>query len=289
MTARLTTSIDADGKVTGLRMCVVGPSVVEHTIGTPFVRGVDPVAFAGIATETPASPSRIQQYAIRDFLADYVYQLSPVPVGYWRAVGAGENGFFIESHIDEVAARLRQDAYAFRRELLRDSPRAVTVLDKAASCAGWGRPLPSGRYQGIAFSECVGSFVAQVVEISLIEGLPKVHKVVCAIDPGKAVHPDNVRAQVEGSIIMSLGAALTEEITIRDGRCEQANFHDYIVPRLSDTPIIEVLIVESGAALGGVGEAAVPALAPALCNAIFAASGRRVRSLPISSSLPIRA
>jgi len=202
-------------------------------------------------------------------------------VGYWRSVGASENGFFIESHIDELAAAAGQDPYRFRQRLLRDSPRGSAVLDRAAKESGWRGTLASGHFQGIAFSECVGSLVCQVIEISMDGERPLVHAVTCVIDCGTAVHPDNVRAQVEGSIVMGLSAAMGERITIQDGRCVQSNFHDYTIARLADTPAISVHVIESGEALGGVGEAAVPAVAPALCNAIFAATGRRIRSLPI--------
>ena len=284
MSARVTSPLDEKGMPTALTLRLVGPSVLEHSTGFPFIRGVDPVALLGVSTETPHSPSKIQQYAIGNFRAEYIYQPTHVPLGYWRSVGASENGFFIESFIDELAMEAKQDPYAFRRHLLRDSPRGLAVLDKAAQEAGWGSKPASGRHRGIAFSEAVGSLVAQVAEISMDGDQPRVHRVVCAIDCGTAVSPGNVVAQIEGCIVMGLSAAMMEQVVIEDGRCAQSNFHDYPVARLAGTPQIDVHIIESGAALGGVGEAGVPAVAPALCNAIFAATGRRIRSLPIGQA-----
>lgn len=282
MAARVTAALDEKGSLAALTMCMVGPSVLEHTLGSPFVRGVDPVAMLGVASEAPGAPGSLQQYTLKDFRADYIYQPTHVPVGYWRSVGASENAFFLESFIDEAAARAKVDPYQFRRHLMRDSARAVAVLDKAAAEAGWGKPLRPGHHRGIAFSDCVGSFIAQVAEISVVKGAVKVHRVVCVIDCGTAVSPDNVKAQVEGSIVMGLGSAMHEQITVEGGRCVQSNFHDYRVLALKDTPPIDVHIVNSGGPLGGVGEAAVPAVAPALCNALFAATGRRLRTLPLS-------
>ncbi len=204
-----------------------------------------------------------------------------MPLGYWRAVGVSQNGFFIESFVDELAIAAKKDPYAFRRNLLKDSPRALAVLDKAAVEAGWGMPLPEGRFRGIAFSECVGSFVAQVAEVSVQGDAIRVHRVVGAIDCGTAVNPDSVVAQMQGCINMGLSAALKEEITVEDGRVSQSNFHDYEVLRMAEAPVIEVHLVNSGGQLGGVGEAGLPAVAPAVANALFAATGKRARSLPL--------
>jgi len=281
MTARLTAELDDAGRPRALVLRSVGPSVVEHTIGQPFVGGIDPVALLGVSTETPASPSRIQQYSIPNFRAEYIYQPTHVPIGYWRSVGASQNGFFIESFIDELAALAGRDPYLYRKDLLRESPRALAVLDRVASEAGWRDAPAAGRHRGIAFSECVGSMFAAVVEISMSEGRPVVHRIVCAIDCGRAVHPENVVRQVEGCVQMGLNSAMVEQITITDGRCAQSNFHDYPLLRLTACPRIDVHVVESGAALGGVGEAGVPAIAPAIANAVFAATGRRIRSLPL--------
>lgn len=282
MTARLRAVTDTKGDIDAMSLRVVGPSIGEFRgQGIPFTNGYDVRAVLGVSTETESAPARLQQYAVPNFMAEVVYAPAHVPVGSWRAVGASENGFFIESFIDELAVRAKRDPYAFRHHHLRDSPRALAVLERVATAAGWGRPLPKGHARGIAFSECVGSLVAQVAEVSLQGGTPRVHRIVCAIDCGTALNPMNVRAQVEGAIVMGLSAAMQEEITIAAGACVQSNFHDYPVARMSEVPAIEVHLIESGAALGGVGEAALPAVAPAVCNALFALTKRRIRSLPI--------
>lgn len=281
MTARLSAVVkDRDLQAVSFR--IVGPSIAEFRPGgVPFNGGYDFRAALGIASETEQAPGKLQHYLAPNFLAEIIYQPAHVPCGSWRSVGASENGFFLESFIDELAAKVGQDPYQFRRHLLRESPRALAVLEKAAQEAGWGKPLPPGRFHGIAFTECVGSLVSQVAEVSMEQGKPKVHRVACAIDCGTALCPDNVRAQTEGCIVMGLSAALGEEITINDGRVEESNLSDYRVIDLASTPRIDVYIINSGHALGGVGEAALPATAPALCNAVYAATGTRVRSLPV--------
>ena len=281
MSARLSAGLDAAGDVTAMTIRLAGPSIVEHTIGIALVKGVDPAGLLGISTETSSAPGKLQQYAIANVLVQFAFQPTHVPVGYWRAVGASHNGFFIETLVDELAVAAGKDPYEFRRRLLRDSPRALAVLDKAAAAAGWGGTLPTGRFRGIAFSECVGSFVAQVAEVSVQDGTPRVHRIVGAIDCGTAINPDSVVAQMQGCITMGASAALKEEITIEDGRVSQSNFHDYQVLRMAEAPRIEVHLIQSGGEIGGAGEAGLPATAPAIANALFAATGRRARSLPL--------
>lgn len=271
-----------DGDIEAMSIRVVSASIAEFRFGgVPFNTGFDSRALLGVSTETTESPGKLQQYTVDNFTAEAVYQPAHVPCGSWRAVGASENGFFIECFMDELAEKANQDPYQFRRHLLRKSPRGLAVLDKVAVEAKLDKPAQAGRFRGIAFSECVGSMVAQVVEASVEKGQAKVHQVWCAIDCGTAVSPDSVKAQVEGSIIMSLSSALHEQITIRNGRCEQSGFHDYEVMKLASSPKIEVFIINSGHPLGGVGEAALPATIPALCSALYKATGKRIRSLPI--------
>ena len=281
MSARLSGALTDAGDVAAITIRLAGPSIIEHTIGTPLVKGADPAGLLGISTETSSAPGKLQQYAIDDLRVEFAFEPTHVPAGYMRAVGASHNGFFIESFFDELAAAAGKDPYEFRQHLLRDSPRALAVLDKAAAEAGWGRPLPQGIYRGIAFSECVGSFVAQVAEVSVQDGAPRVHRIVGAIDCGTAVNPDSVVAQMQGCIIMGVSTALKEEITIENGRVSQSNFHDYEVLRMAEAPRIEVHVIQSGGEIGGVGEAGLPATAPAIANALFAATGKRVRSLPL--------
>ncbi len=281
MTARLTASIAEDGTPEAMRIRLVGPSIPEFRNGIPFKNGFDFRAGLGITTETESAPGKLQQYKLDNLLAEIIYQPAHVPVGSWRSVGASENGFFIESFIDELAHEAGRDPVEFRRTMLRDSPRGLAVFDRVVEEFDWDAELPEGHFKGIAFSEAVGSIVVQAVEVSMENDEPKVHRVVCAIDCGKAIHPDSVEAQTVGCIIMGISSALYEKITITDGHCAESNFYDYRVLTLEETPDIQVHIMESDYNIGGVGEAAIPGTAPALANAIFAATGKRIRSLPI--------
>jgi len=203
-----------------------------------------------------------------------------VPVGWWRSVGHSQNGFFIESFVDELAHAAGRDPYEYRRELLSERDRRV--LERAAEAAGWGTTLPQGRGRGIAFCSAFGTSVCEVAEISLpTPETLRVDRVVCAVDCGRAVHPDTVRAQMEGSIIFGLTAALYGEITFQGGAVEQSSFHDQRLLSLSEAPEIEVHILESGADPSGIGEPGTPPIAPAVANALFAATGRRIRKLPL--------
>jgi isoquinoline 1-oxidoreductase beta subunit len=209
---------------------------------------------------------------------------SHVPTGPWRSVEASWHGFFVESFIDELAHAAGIDPLFYRRSLLKKSPRHLAVLNTAAENAGWGSPLPQGMGRGIALVESFGSIVAHVAEVEVTkDGTPKVHRVVSAIDCGMAVNPDGVKAQVESGILYALTAALFDEITIDKGAVVQQSFPDYEMVRLADCPEVEVHIIESGAVTGGAGEPGVPPTAPAVANAIFAASGVRVRDLPFKN------
>ena len=277
----MTGTLDRDGRMSGLTMRIVGPSVHEKFWPAFFKDGLDYAAVMAITTKNAASGTH---YAVANQYIDYVYQPTHVPIGYWRSVGASHNGYFIEGFIDEMVHAAGQDAAAFRRALLADSPRGLAVLDKAVEVSGWGRAqLPPGRALGIAFFEAVDSVVAQVADVSVSGNKIKVHRIWAVIDCGLVVNPDTIEAQMQGGIINALSATLAEEITIQDGRCMQSNFHDYPVMRMAGAPRVDVHIIESGGPIGGVGEAMVPTLAPAICNAIFAASGRRIRSLPLKT------
>ncbi len=210
---------------------------------------------------------------------------SEVPVLWWRSVGHSHSAFVMESLIDELAHASKQDPLAYRRQLLKDHPRHLAALTLAADKAGWGKPLPAGVFRGIAVHESFGSYVAQVAEVSVKGGEVKVHRVVMAIDCGLAVNPDGVKAQMESCVAFALGAALSSEVSFKDGQVEQSNFHNYQVLRMKDMPKVEVHIVPSTEKMGGVGEPGVPPLAPAVTNAIFAATGKRIRRLPIGDQL----
>ncbi|MDH4023197.1 MAG: molybdopterin-dependent oxidoreductase, partial [Gammaproteobacteria bacterium] len=197
-----------------------------------------------------------------------------------------QHAFFVECFMDELAHAAGQDPLEFRRRALVDSPRHLAVLAKVAELAGWGTPLPEGRGRGIALVESFGSIVAEVAEVGVAaNGDLRVHQVCAAVDCGMAIHPDAAAAQIEGSIVFGLSAALFGEITIDNGHVVQSNFHDYPVLKLADTPGIRVEFIPSGAKLGGLGEPGVPPLAPAVANAVFAATGRRLRRLPLQAQL----
>jgi isoquinoline 1-oxidoreductase subunit beta len=206
-------------------------------------------------------------------------------VTYWRAVGYTQNTFFVESFMDEVAHAGGKDPVEARRKLLAQNPRLLGVLEMAAEKSGWGKPLPQGRFRGVAVVNNVGSYTAQVAEVSVNQGRVRVHRVVSCVDCGHVVNPAIVEQQMRSAIVYGLTAALKGEITIDKGRVVQNNFNTYDVLRIDETPQVEVHIVQSTQNPGGIGEAGVPAIAPAVTNAIFAATGKRIRKLPIKVQL----
>jgi isoquinoline 1-oxidoreductase beta subunit len=272
---RLTAGLDARGNLVAWRHTIVGQSIIT---GTAFEEGmvkngIDATSVEG-ALDIP--------YAIPNLLVDLHSPRLGVPVQWWRSVGHSHNAFVVESFLDEVAHAAGKEPLEFRIALLVDKPRHRGVLELAAAKAGWGSPLQSGDGRGIAVHESYGSYVANVAEVSVdAKGKVRVHRVVCAVDCGRYVNPDIIVAQMESGIVFGLSAALYGEITLKNGRVEQSNFHDYPVLRISEMPQVEVHIVTSGEKQGGVGEPGVPCIAPAVANAIFAASGQRVRRLPI--------
>ena len=220
-------------------------------------------------------------YAIPNILVDYHAEDPGIPVSYWRSVGYSQNTFFTESFLDELAAAGGKDPVELRRRLLAKSPRLLAALELAAGKAGWGKPLPAGHGLGVALSNNIGSNTVQIAEVSVAHGKVRVHRVVCAVDCGHVVNPWGVEQQIQSGIAFGLTAALKGGITIDKGRVQQANFHQYDMLRIDEMPKVEVHIVPSQASPGGIGEASTPGIAPAVCNAIFAATGKRVRRLPI--------
>jgi len=241
------------------------------TLVSPIKNGVDPTAVEG-AVDMP--------YGIPNVRVEWMRVETPVPIGFWRSVGHSYTGFVVESFIDELAHTAGVDPVKFRLGLLANAPRHRKVLELAAEKSGWGRSLPEGRHRGVALHESFGSVVAQVAEVSVSQGEIRVHRVVCAVDCGLAVNPSTIEAQVSGGVVFGLSAALRGEITIENGRVQQSNFNDYAPLRLMETPQIEVHLVHGGDAPSGVGEPGVPPIAPAVANAVFAATGKRLRSLP---------
>jgi isoquinoline 1-oxidoreductase beta subunit len=221
-------------------------------------------------------------YAIPNIEVEAVTYDPGVPIGFWRSVGHSSNAFVVESFIDELAHRAQADPYRFRRQLLGDHPRRLGVLDLAAEKAGWGKSLPDGRGMGIAVHKSFNSYAAQVAEVEVdARGGIRVHRVVCAVDCGIVVNPDTVAAQIEGAIVYGLSAALKGAVTLKDGRVQQSNFHNFQVLRMNEMPQVEVYIVPSLEPPTGIGEPGLPVIAPAVANAIFAATGKRLRRLPI--------
>jgi len=275
---KMSAGIDADGKPVFWDHKVVNASIMAAlapaVFGFPFPADrLDDSAVEGAST---------LPYDIPNLQVDWIRKETGISVGFWRSVGSSHTAFSTECFLDELAFAAKKDPYEYRRSLLEKHPRHKATLELAATKAGWGKPLPKGVFRGIAVHESFQSYVAQVAEISVSnEGIVKVHRVVCAIDCGQVVNPDTIVAQMEGSIIFGLTAAFYGEITIKDGRVEQKNFYDYKMLRMNESPKIEVFIVPSTEKHGGVGEPGTPPIAPAVVNAIFAATGKRLRSLPI--------
>ena len=273
--ARLSAALDAQGLPAALKIRVAGQSVMASLTPAGEMSGVDRYLVDGFLEEMP--------YAIPNYRVDYAMRNTQVPVGFWRSVNLSQNIFFRESFIDELAHAAGQDPYQYRRALLGNAPRLLAVLDAAAEKAGWGQGPAKAGARGIAINAAFGSVCAQVVEASVGDGgQVRVHRVVCAMDCGHAVNPLGVKAQVEGAIVEGLSAALHGEIEIADGAVVQSNFHDYPLLRMSEMPQVETILVRGHDGWGGVGETPLPPLAPALCNALFAATGQRVRSLPLA-------
>ncbi|MGR9093255.1 MAG: molybdopterin cofactor-binding domain-containing protein, partial [Gammaproteobacteria bacterium] len=222
-------------------------------------------------------------YAVDHQRIVYTDSTTHVPWGFWRSVDHSLHAFFTESFVDEAAIAAGRDPYEYRRDLLASAPRYRAVLELAAEKAGWGNVLPESFGRGIAIHRSFGTIVAQVVEVEVSDGRVRAHRVVCAVDPGYAVHPDGLIAQMESGIAYGLTAALYGEISIRRGAVAQSNFHDYQMLRIDEAPVIETYIIEDGRSLGGAGEPGTPAIAPALANAIFDATGIRIRELPITN------
>jgi isoquinoline 1-oxidoreductase beta subunit len=268
---RLSASLDASGRPVAWTHRIVAPSI-DVKFG-PLQNGIDESLLTG-ARELP--------YAIANVQVDLVAVDLPIPLGYWRSVGLTHNTFVTECFFDEVAAAAHQDPFELRRSLLAGKPRHLRALELAAERAGWGSPLPAGHARGIALCEWEPTTCAEVAEVSVAaDGTVKVHRVVCAVDCGQAVNLAGLEAQMQGGVLFGLQAALYGRITLEGGRVEQGNFQDYRVLQMAEAPVVEVHVVPSSDRQGGIGEPPVGPIAPAVCNAIFAATGRRIRSLPI--------
>jgi isoquinoline 1-oxidoreductase beta subunit len=277
---RLSAGLDANGMPVAWNHRFAGSSVIARWLPPAFNNGLDPDTTEGAIDLV---------YALPNLHVEYLRVEPPgIPTAFWRSVGPSHNVFVVESFMDELAAAAKQDPVAYRRALLDKSPRAKAVLDLAAEKAGWGKPLPEGVGRGVSVQFAFASYLGQVAEVEVSkDGVVRVRRVVCAVDCGTVVNPDTVRAQIQSGIIFGLTAALRGEITLKGGRVEQSNFHDYQMLRMNEAPAIEVYIVNSVEAPGGMGETGTSAAPPALTNAIFAATGKRIRKLPIASQARI--
>jgi isoquinoline 1-oxidoreductase beta subunit len=275
---RLSAGLDADGKPVAWTHRVSGSSIVARYIPPLFKDGLDFDAVDG-AAQPP--------YALPNIHVDYVrVEPAGIPTAFWRGVGPTHNIFVVESFMDEVAHAAKQDPVAYRKALLVANPRALGVLTLAAEKAGWGTPMPEGHGRGVSVQFAFGSYVSQVAEVEVAaDGSVKVHRIVCAVDCGLVVNPDTIEAQMQGGAIFGLTAALHGAITLKDGRVEQGNFDSYLPMRIDEVPVIETHLVKSAEAPGGIGEAATSAVSAAVTNAIFAATGKRIRTLPIDPGL----
>lgn len=271
--ARLTAALDGEGRLSALDARIAAPSILT-SLGWRDADGRDPVALQGFDDSFYSVPNYRAQYAMRTL---------PVPIGFWRSVNHSQNAYFREHFLDQVARAGGQDPYAMRLALLQKAPKQRAVLEAAARGADWDKPLPENTFRGIALESSYGSHCAQVVELRLEEeGRFRLLRVVCAIDTGHVVNPDTIAAQVESAVTYGLTAALFGAITLRDGRVQQGNFDDYPMLTLRQMPRVETHLVPSGDFWGGVGEPPLPPVAPALCNALYAATGRPVHALPLS-------
>src|SRR6202023_1860259 len=275
---RLSAGLSADGKPVAWTHRVAGSSIVARYIPPLFKNGFDFDAVEG-AAEPP--------YAFPSIHVDYVRVEPPgIPTAFWRGVGPTHNVFVVESFIDELAAAAKQDPVAYRKALLGHNPRALTVLTLATEKAGWGQPLPARRGRGVSVQSAFGSYLAQVAEDEVAaNGSLKVHRIVCAVDCGIVVNPDTIEAQVQDGTFFGLTAALYGAITLKNGRVEQGNFDTYRPLRIDEAPVVETYLVKSSEAPGGFGEAPTAAVAPAVTNAIFSATAKRIRTLPIDTDL----
>ena len=274
---RISAGLDARGKPVAWNHRFAGSSIVARWLPPGFNNGLD--------ADTTEGAIHLA-YALPNMHVEYVRVEPPgIPTAFWRSVGPSHNVFVIESFMDELAAAAKQDPVAYRRDLLANAPRAKAVLELAAEKAGWGQPLPDRVGRGISLQHAFETYMAQVAEVEVSRnGAVRVRRVICAVDCGTVINPDTVRAQIQSAVIFGITAALYGNITIKDGRVEQSNFDTYQILRIDEAPAIDVHIVQSREPPGGMGEAGTSAIAPAVTNAIFAATGKRLRKLPVDTA-----
>ncbi len=276
---KLTAAMDGAGNVEALHVRISGQSILAYLAPNRLTNGLDMLQFQGLI------PAEFGYNSIPNLLVDHAPRGTGVPVGFWRGVNHNQNAVYVECFIDELAAAAGKDPLEFRRAMLAKSPKHLAILNAAAEKAGWGTKLPEGVFRGICQNCGFGSYTAAVAEVSVSKaGELKVLRIVAATDPGYVVNPDQVTAQVEGSFTYGMSALLYSENTVEKGRVVEGNFDSYQVARMEDTPKIETVLAPSGGFWGGVGEPTIAVAAPAVLNAIYAATGKRVRSLPLKNA-----
>lgn len=276
--ARLEGGLDDDGNLVALHLRISGQSILATLIPQALQDGKDPAVFQALLPEGDQAIS----YKIPNLLIDHAMRNSHIIPGFWRGVNVNQNAIYMECFLDELAHAANVDPLLFRQRLMQDNPKGLAVLNAAAEGAGWGKPAAPGVHRGLATCYAFGSYVAACAEVSVNEaGALKMHRIVAATDPGHAVNPQQIEAQVEGSFVYGLSALLYGECTVKDGEIEQDNFHTYPSMRIAEMPKVETIVMPSGGFWGGVGEPTIAVAAPAVLNAIFAATGNRVRNVPL--------
>ncbi|MFN0163828.1 MAG: molybdopterin cofactor-binding domain-containing protein [Burkholderiales bacterium] len=283
---KMTAGLDAQGNITGLNMRISGQSILAGVLPALLINGADMLTFQGLL---PVGHERFGDHAISyafdNLTIDHAMRNTHVPPGFWRGVNANQNAIYMECFIDELAHATSQDALALRQKLMAKNPKGWATLKAVADQAGWGKPLPKGHGRGLAAFYCFGAYIAACAEVSVSKaGKLKVERIVAATDSGHAVNPKQIAHQVEGSFVYGLGAMLHQECTVKGGRIEQENFNTYQCLRISEMPKVETIVMPSGGFWGGVGEPTIAVAAPAVLNAIFNATGKRIRHLPLKDA-----
>jgi len=279
--AKFVGGLDKNGELTGLNVRISGQSILAAVNPKWMQNGVDMFVFQGLLPDGDHAIS----YSIPNLLVEHAMRNPPVPPGFWRGVNVNQNAIYMESFIDELAHTGGKDPLKFRQKLMANQPKSLAVLNAVAEKAGWGNPAPEGVYRGLAVCKAFASYVAACAEVSVDQdGILKVHRIVAATDPGYAVNPQQIEAQVEGSFVFGLSALLYGECTLKNGAIEQDNFHNYPSMLISEMPKVDVIVMPSGGFWGGIGEPTIAVAAPAVLNAIFAATGKRIRSFPLKHS-----
>jgi isoquinoline 1-oxidoreductase beta subunit len=273
---KMTAGLDDKGNVTGIHMRISGQSILASLAPERLDNGMDGATFQGLSEK---SPEGAFGYNIPNVLIDHAMRNTHLTAGFWRGVNANHNAIYVESFIDELAHATKTDPLEFRRKLLK--PKQFAVLNAAAQKAGYGKPLPKGHFHGLSSMHTFGSYVGACAEVSVENGALRIHRIVGATNPGHAVHPGMIERQVAGSFVYGLTALLYGECTVKNGAVEQTNFDSYNMMRMDEMPKIDVIVMPDFEFWGGVGEPTISAAAPAVINAIFAATGKRIRTFPL--------